>query len=115
MADRQQVEAKLRELIGRLDEAGDMQRSLSDSLEAPKVLAIHLPDLEADYWAEMASGRMDDLHPGAPERADIRIRVSSDDLIDLVDGRASMLSSVLAGRVKIDASLADLMRLRRLS
>ena len=45
----------------------------------------------------------------------LRVEVAGDDLVDLVDGRKSLFSSYLAGHVKIEASLSDLLRLRKLA
>lgn len=115
MATKRTVEAKLRELIARLDGAEEAQGSLARGLPEARVLAVRILDLDAEYWTVMNAGRMDTLRRGAPERADITIRVASDDLVDLVDGRRSMLSSMVTGQVKVEASLADLLRLRRLA
>ena len=115
MASRQRVEQKLEELISRLDGGnGQVRESLRDSLPEPRVLSVHLTDLQATYWARLDEGRMGELRPDEPEEAHIRITVSSDDLIDLLDGRQSLLPAVFLGRIKVDASPADLMRLRRL-
>jgi hypothetical protein len=40
--------------------------------------------------------------------------VGSDDLVDLVEGRVSFLSALTSGRVRVDASIVDLLRLRSL-
>ena len=116
VATRREVERKLRELIQRMDGAGDGVRgSLADALPDAKVIELTVTDLPGTYWTELASGRMHELHDGPVERADIRIRVQSDHLIELVDGRSSLLGSFLSGTVKIDASLGDLLRLRGLA
>ena len=116
MATKQQVERKLRELIKRLAESGrSVQGSLADTLPDSRVIQVALPDLGTSYWTEMAQGRMGALHRGAPERADIRLTVDSDDLVELIDGRKSLFSSYLSGRVKVEASMGDLLRLRRLA
>ena len=47
-------------------------------------------------------------------RADITLRVGSDDLVDLVEGRISVPSAFTSGKVKVDASIVDLLRLRSL-
>jgi hypothetical protein len=114
VATQRQVEAKLRELINRLDTADERVRgSLSESLPDAKVLEVHVHDLDAIYWTEMSGGQMGKLTSGPSGRPDIRVQLSSDDLVDLVDGRRSLFSSYLSGHVKIEASLGDLMRLRR--
>lgn len=114
MASRESVEEKLRQLIGRLNRSDD-GGPLGASLPEARLLALHLTDLGADYWAELTGGRMGALHEGRPEDgADITIRVGSDELIGLIDGERSMLSSYLGGQIRIEASVADLLRLRGL-
>jgi hypothetical protein len=34
--------------------------------------------------------------------------------VDLIDGRGSLFSAYLSGRIRIDASMSDLLRLRKL-
>ena len=115
MATATEVETKLEELIGRLagDEgaAGELGRSLPDR----RVLSVHVTDLEADWWTTLDGGRMGRLRRGPPDDADIRVRVRSDDLVSLIDGRRSLFSAYLAGRVRIEASFSDLLKLRRMA
>jgi hypothetical protein len=47
-------------------------------------------------------------------RADIRLTMTSDDLVALTDGRLSFGSAWQDGRVKLEAGLRDLLRLRKL-
>ncbi len=115
MATKRQVESKLRELIGRLDQTQEGVTALSQALPEPKVIQVYVSDLQQSYWAELKSGRMDGLHAGTPDRSDMRLEASSDDLVDMIDGRRSMLSSYVSGRIRIDASFSDMMRLRRLA
>ena len=114
MATKQEVEAKLRELISRLEATEEARGSLAGSLPEARIIAVQVSDLGTEYWTEMSDGVMDELREGAPARADIRIRAASDQLVDIIDGRRSMFSSVMTGRVKVEAGLADLLRLRRL-
>jgi hypothetical protein len=115
VATKREVETKLRELVARLAGAGGAQDTLARSLPEQKVIAVRVPDLDADYWTIMQSGRMDRLHSGTPERADIRVRVGSDELVAIVDGKTSLFAAFVSGQVKIDASVSDLLRLRRLA
>jgi hypothetical protein len=117
VATRRQVESKLRELIGRLDAAGsEVSDSLAESLPDARIVEVVVPDLAASYWTEMTGGRMGPLRPGPPpHEAEIRIHVGSDHLVELVNGEKSLFSSYLGGQVRIEASLTDLMRLRKLA
>jgi hypothetical protein len=115
VATKREVEAKLRELIGRLDAAEDGVEALARALPEPKVIKVEVPDLGETYWAELAAGRMGKLRRGVPPAADIRVRADSDELVQMVDGKRSLFSSYIGGRVKVEASFADLMRLRKLA
>jgi hypothetical protein len=115
VATRKQVEAKLRELIRRLDEAGDQaQDQLAKALPQARAIQMEIPDIEAWYWTELADGRLGKLHTGARERWDMRVTANSDDLIAMIDGNKNLFTSYLAGHIKVQASLSDLMALRRL-
>lgn len=116
MASKREVEKRLRELIRRLDDADrSVHSSLADTMPEPRVILVTFPDLDVSYWTTMAGGTMDGLHTGPCERPDIRLRVDSDHLVELLDGKRSFLSSFVSGQVKIDASVSDLLRLRKLA
>ena len=61
---------------------------------------------------------MRDLHavPDGPSvpKADIRLTMTSDDLVALTDGELSFGTAWACGRVKLEAGLRDLLRLRKL-
>lgn len=115
MATKREVEAKLRDLITRLSGAQEAQASLARTLPDTRVVVVRVPDLGADYWTLMESGRMEGIHRGLPEKADITIRVDSDTLVAIVNGDASLFSAFVSGQVKIEASISDLLRLRKLA
>ena len=116
MATKRQVETKLRQLIKRLDQTDrEVRGSLAESLPESRIIEVVITDLDASYWTELDGGRMDGLHHGTPREAEILVRVSSDHLIELVDGRKSLFSAYLSGQVRIEASISDLLRLRRLA
>jgi predicted lipid carrier protein YhbT len=114
MASRTEVERKLSGLIARLEASEEGARSLSDSLPEPRILAVHVSDLDATYWALLEAGRLGALNQGEPEQADIRVRAPSDVLVDLIDGGGSLFAAYLAGRIRVEASVSDLLRLRKL-
>ena len=115
MATKKQVEAKLRELIRRLDEAGGgAQGHLARALPNARVIQIEVRDLDAHYWTELANGRLGNLRTGARDGSDIRVTADADDLIAMIDGDRNLLTSYLTGRIKVRASASDLLALRRL-
>jgi hypothetical protein len=116
VATKRQVESKLRELIKKLDQTEQGVEALSHALPERRVIEVYVSDLEATFWTELTDGRMGALRRGESEdEPDMRLEVESDDLIDIIDGRRSMFSSYVAGRMKVEASFSDIMRLRRLA
>ena len=56
-----------------------------------------------------------DTHPGPPrEKAQIRLTMTGDDLVALVDGQLHFAKAWGSGRVRLEAGLRDLFRLRKL-
>jgi hypothetical protein len=81
-------------------------------------LSCRLTDLEQVVQGRLGSGAVRDLHvvPDGPDvpRADIRLAMTSDDLVALTDGRLHFGKAWAGGRVKLDAGLRDMLRLRKL-
>ncbi len=113
MATKAEVERQLAALMARLDgnEAG-----VRSAVPDRRVLRCVVPDLDAAWYSVVAGGHVSPPSEAPPGngRADITLRVGSDDLVDLVEGRLSFLSAYASGRVRVDASLVDLLRLRSL-
>jgi hypothetical protein len=81
-------------------------------------LSCRLPDLGQVLRGRLASGSVRDLHaeddaPGSP-KADIRLTMSSDDLVALTGGQLSFAPAWASGRIKLEAGLRDMLRLRSL-
>lgn len=112
---RDHVEEKLRELIARLGASEQGARNLGSSLPERRVLALRVTDLEADYWTVLESGAMAPLETGPKDDADIRIAAPSEVLVQLIDGEGSLFSAYLGGKIRIEASFRDLLRLRKLA
>ena len=103
-------------MIGRLDEVGDEVRAgLEKALPDPRTIQIDVTDLDASYWTELSDGRMGKLRQGEAPDPNIRMRASSDDLVAMVNGELGLMKSYLSGRVRIEASLSDLIALRKLA
>ena len=81
-------------------------------------LSCRLTDLEQVVLGRLGSGTVRDLHavPDGPTvpKADIRLTMTSDDLVALTDGKLHFGQAWATGRVKLEAGLRDLLRLRKL-
>ena len=81
-------------------------------LPARRVIEASCTDLGLMYHARWRSGQLGDLLPGAARHADIRIHVASTDLVQLADGTLPFRRAWADRRLRIDASMTDLIRLR---
>ncbi|MEU0519070.1 SCP2 sterol-binding domain-containing protein [Streptosporangium sp. NPDC006007] len=80
-------------------------------------ISCHISDLHVTFYGRIHHGGLgpfEDLPPAGGGRADVKLTIGSDDLISLVNGELDMGRAVFGGRVKIDASFGDLLRLRKL-
>jgi hypothetical protein len=112
VASKAEVERQLRTLMSRLD---GNETNVRSAIPTRKVLRCQVPDLDTAWFSVVEDGHVSQPTEAAPNGpADITLRVGSDDLVDLVEGRISFLSAFTSGKVKVDASIVDLLRLRSL-
>ena len=81
-------------------------------------LSCRLTDLDEVVLGRLNSGSVRDLRvlPHGPEvpKADIRLTMTSDDLIAMTDGRLNFGKAWASGKVKLEAGLRDILRLRKI-
>ncbi|MGW3241453.1 sterol-binding protein [Streptomyces sp. NPDC001070] len=80
-------------------------------------LSCRITDLDITFVGRLADGRIHDVvtvQGPPPERAQIRLTMAGDDLVALVDGELHFAKAWGSGRVKLEAGLRDLLRLRKL-
>jgi len=81
-------------------------------------VSCRLTDLDEVVLGRLSSGAVRDLHvlPHGPDvpKADIRLTMTSDDLIAMTDGDLHFGKAWASGRIKLEAGLRDLLRLRKL-
>ena len=83
-------------------------------LDFDRTLACRLPDLGAAFHGRLAGGRITGLADGDDPSAKIKMIIGSDDLLELVDGRLDAGKAFASGRLKVKASVLDLIKLRKL-
>jgi putative sterol carrier protein len=113
VASKTEVERQLQVLLARLAENHDNVRA---AIPERKVLRCHVTDLDTVWYSVIESGKVSRPSETPPDdgRVDITLRIGSDDLVELIDGRMSFLSAFASGKVKVDASIIDMLRLRAL-
>ncbi|QNS07042.1 SCP2 sterol-binding domain-containing protein [Streptomyces xanthii] len=80
-------------------------------------LSCRITDLDVTFSGRLQDGRIVvlDTRPGPPaEKAQIRLAMSGDDLVAMVDGELNFAKAWASGRVRLEASFRDLLRLRTL-
>ncbi|MEU8436374.1 SCP2 sterol-binding domain-containing protein [Streptomyces sp. NPDC029216] len=80
-------------------------------------LSCHITDLDVTFSGRLDGGRIrvDALTPGPPRvKAEIRLSMSGDDLLALVDGQLKFAKAWASGRVRLEAGFRDLLRLKSL-
>ena len=114
MATVEECRAALEKLVEQFDEISDEDRARH---VVERRLSCRVTDLDVTFYGRIHANGLDPFKdaPPQPERpAEVRLTIASDDLVALVEGDLDMGKALLTGRVKIDASLGDLLRLRRL-
>jgi len=113
--------ATIEECRSALDKLSDsMQHSEGGVREAAALdrsVSCHITDLDVTFAGRMTGGRIEvhETLQGPPrEKAQIRLAMTGDDLVGLVDGELHFARAWGSGRVRLEAGLTDLFRLRKL-
>jgi hypothetical protein len=113
VATQEDVDRTLRKLVKRLDGA-DIDGA--DLPEEARSILCSITDLDLDYRADYSKGRIRKLRlvEDGSAQADVKISVSSDELIALANGKSSLPMALLFGRIRVNANARDLLLLRQL-
>ena len=110
MATVEEVESTLADLIRLLEKLDPGSRAM---LPSRRLIEARCADLGLVYHAAWRNGQLGEMHEGPPsKRADIRIEIDSDDLLAVASGERTFKSAFQSQRIRIDASMTDLLRLR---
>jgi hypothetical protein len=94
-----------------------------DSAERSKNLlersvSCEIPDLKTTFHGQLKDARLIDVRSFDPPQqapdAQIRLVIPSDDLLALVDGKLNFIAAMTSGRIKVNASIGDLFKLRKI-
>jgi hypothetical protein len=106
----EECEQALADLADRLAANASAQRRVSFD----RSLTCTIRDLEVIFAGRLNGGRLIDIRRTADKDAQVKLAMTSDDLVALVAGELRMSSAWATGRVRIDASIRDMVRLRSL-
>jgi hypothetical protein len=112
VATKAEVTRALERLMARLD---GNDASVRSAIPGRKVFCCRVPDLETSWYSVIENGHVSPpVEAPVPDTVDVTLQVGSDDLIELAEERTSFVSAFLSGRVRVQASMMDLLRLRTL-
>jgi hypothetical protein len=112
MTSAEECRAALQKLAGRLSELSPTER---DQYFGNRSISVTIPDLNVTYVTVLGTGNdpVREAAPGEPP-ADIRMTAKSDEVVALAEQPMNIARAWMTGRIKIEASMKDLFRLRRL-
>jgi hypothetical protein len=73
-----------------------------------------IKDLQIIFIGQLRDGGLHDIQRSDSAKAQVRVTLTSDDLIKLCNRELDIASAWARGRVKVDASVFDLLKLRSL-
>ena len=111
MATVEECEAALHDLAGMLH---GLDQELRDQHVVDRTLSAWISDLKECFTARLGPEGLTDITRGGTHDGQIRLKLKSDDLVALTKGELSFPVAWATGRVKVDASITDLLRLRTL-
>lgn len=108
-----------------VEECETAMHKLADKLRSPdgaqargkmidRSISCHLPDLGVTFAGQLHGGEITGIHRTPAPDGQIKLTTSSDDLLALVAGDLNFAKAWAAGRLRIDASMMDLLKLRSL-
>ncbi len=109
MASVEECERAFHDLAARLGSA-DPEHRRKAALD--RSLCCILRDLGIIFAGRLRDGDLVDIRQVDKADAQVKMTMTSDDLMRLVNGELSMASAWTSGRIKIDASILDLLKLR---
>ncbi|MFJ9021533.1 SCP2 sterol-binding domain-containing protein [Streptomyces sp. NPDC102259] len=113
--------ATIEECHAALEKLSDNMRSAEGDVRTAAALdrsvSCWITDLDVTFVGRMTDGRIvvtDTLAGPPPQKAQIRLTMTGDDLVALVAGELNFAKAWGSGRVKLEAGLRDLFQLRKL-
>jgi predicted lipid carrier protein YhbT len=113
--------ATIEECRAALEKLSDNMQSAEGDVRTAAALdrsvSCHITDLDVTFVGRLNGGRIevaDTIQGPPPQKAEIRLAMAGDDLVALVNGELNFAKAWGSGRVKLEAGLRDLLRLRKL-
>jgi hypothetical protein len=112
MTTAEECRMALEKLAGRLSELSSADR---EQYFGNRTISVTVPDLGVTFVSRLGAGD-DPVREAAPDAppADIRLTANSGEVVALAEQPLNIARAWMSGRIRIEASVKDLFRLRRL-
>ena len=111
MATVEECEAAMHKLAERL-RSPDGAQARGKMID--RSISCHLRDLGVTFGGQLRGGEILDIRQVPAPDGQIKLATTSDDLLALVAGELNFAKAWASGRLKVDASMMDLLKLRSL-
>ena len=112
MASPEQARTAVMELASRLADLDDQTRARIPN----RSVSVLLPDLGSAYTCVLQDGLLvaiTEVDAAAVPDTQLRLVMTSDQLVDLVDGQLSFAGAWASGKIRVHARLRDILELRK--
>ena len=106
--------ASLEECTTALEGLAARLASLDHKADFERTLSCTIKDLDVILKGTFKDGSFVDIAEAPKSDGNIKLTAESDDLIALCDGELNVAKAWASGRLKVDASIMDMMKLREL-
>jgi predicted lipid carrier protein YhbT len=110
VATAEECRRALESLTGRLAELSPAERAAH---LVDREVSCHVPDLGITFLTRLGPGGAAPVRQANGSQAQVKFTAKSDDLVALAADPGSIARAWLSGRLKVEASLGDLLRLRK--
>lgn len=111
VATQQDCESAVQTLVAKLAE---VTPELRRKYAVDRTVSCRVADLEVVFVGRLSDAGLTGVHTEVADRAQVRLTVSSDDLLALCDGRLGIGAAVATARLRVQAGPMDLLKLRTL-
>lgn len=115
MATKNECAQALDRLAVKLGRMGDGDRARH---QLERTVSCQIPDLDVTFHGTLKDARLLNVtsyeNGAVAPQAQIRLVIPSDDLLKLVDGNLNFVSAWTSGRIKVNASIGDVLKLRKI-
>ena len=114
MATKEECRSALDKLSDNLAHADGKARTAAG---LNRSLSCYIKDLDVTFTGRLVDGRIEVAHTldgPPPEKAQIGLAMTADDLVSMVNGRLNFGRAWASGRVGLEAGFRDLLQLRSL-